>query len=344
MEKVYYWYDGNVPYCTNVTAWQPIDDNYVHMNVPAYSYIDNSHGQQHTSHQVNCTTCWRVTCTPWADFVPGQVVNIRRGHVGYQEGLYHVDLYTPQRWELSYSNAHNCTYNLNQFGAPPPPPPRISIAAHGTSNLSSESSLSSWNNLAQAPPAQHPQQQHSHSHSDDANLGLRLATPYDSSHDSTPYVSQVASSVVYSQHPQEQQQSSVEARVPSTPPSVPPSPASELGTQDLVGPRAPKLPRVTRSVQPLACFFCRGRKIACGPPTSTRSGNQTCEYVVTRHLTFSILCFSHYTATHILTLFFLFGMDRSCARRHLICEYPAESYRGRRAAGPKGASVRPQQR
>ena len=279
MENVYYWYDGNVPYCTDVTAWQPIDDNYVHMNVPAYSYIDNSHGA--TTHQVNGTNCWRLTCFSWADFVPGQVVNIRHGHAGYQESLYHLDLYTPQHWEPSYSNAHNHTYH--QFSAPASP--CTSIASHCASTLSS---LSSWNDLGQSesPQAQHRRQQHSHSHSDGAIPGLQLATPYDSSHssDSTPSVSQVASPVVYSQQPQpqEQQQSPVEARAP-TPTSVPPSPASELATHDLVGPRAPKRRRVTRAVQPLACFFCRGRKIACGPPTSTRGGDRTCEYVVTRH-------------------------------------------------------------
>jgi hypothetical protein len=41
MENVYYWYDGNVPYCTDATAWQPLDDNFVHMNVPGYFYVDN---------------------------------------------------------------------------------------------------------------------------------------------------------------------------------------------------------------------------------------------------------------------------------------------------------------
>src|SRR6266566_6683432 len=39
MENIYYWYDGNVPYCTNatVTAWQSLDDNFV----PGYFYVDN---------------------------------------------------------------------------------------------------------------------------------------------------------------------------------------------------------------------------------------------------------------------------------------------------------------
>ena len=40
--------------------------------------------------------------------------------------------------------------------------------------------------------------------------------------------------------------------------------------------------RITCAVQPLACYFCRGRKIACGPPANQGSGDRTCEYVVTR--------------------------------------------------------------
>ena len=59
MENVYYWYDGNVPYCTDVTAWQPLDDNFVHMNVPVYAYIDNSN--RATTHQVNGTASKRVS-------------------------------------------------------------------------------------------------------------------------------------------------------------------------------------------------------------------------------------------------------------------------------------------
>lgn len=41
MENVSYWYDGNVPYCADATAWQPLDDNFVHMNVPGYFHVDN---------------------------------------------------------------------------------------------------------------------------------------------------------------------------------------------------------------------------------------------------------------------------------------------------------------
>ncbi|KAK0239379.1 hypothetical protein EDD85DRAFT_735865, partial [Armillaria nabsnona] len=44
----------------------------------------------------------------------------------------------------------------------------------------------------------------------------------------------------------------------------------------------------------LACFFCRGRKIACGRPMEG-SADMTCN---------------------------------QCARRQLTCEYPAESRRG----------------
>ncbi|KAI9437685.1 hypothetical protein H4582DRAFT_2077277 [Lactarius indigo] len=46
-----------------------------------------------------------------------------------------------------------------------------------------------------------------------------------------------------------------------------------------VGRRAPKPRRTPRAVQPLACFFCRGRKIACGPPVNLGTGDRTCEYV-----------------------------------------------------------------
>ena len=52
MENVYYWYDGNVPYCTDATAWQPMDDNFIHMNVPGYFYVDN-HGVTHQVNELN---------------------------------------------------------------------------------------------------------------------------------------------------------------------------------------------------------------------------------------------------------------------------------------------------
>ena len=255
MESIHYWYDGNVPYYTDVTAWQPLDDNFVHVNVPVYAYVDNSNGT--TTHQVwhNLQTCQSHVLGLTLCWCHTQLVNIRQshGHVCYQESLHHS--YSPQHWEPSY--AHNCTYH--QFSAPPSP--CTSIASHCTSTFSS---LHGWDGPVRSPPAQHRRQQHSHSHShsDDVVPGLQLVTPY------------------------------------SPPPvSSSPAPAPELRTttttppqEDLVGrlasvSSAPKRRRVTRAVQPLACFFCRGRKIACGPPTSTPSGDRTCEYVVMRQLT-----------------------------------------------------------
>jgi hypothetical protein len=53
MENVYYWYDGYMPYCTDGTVWQPLDDNFFHMNYSGYSYVDKF---QATPHQVNGMT------------------------------------------------------------------------------------------------------------------------------------------------------------------------------------------------------------------------------------------------------------------------------------------------
>jgi len=75
---------------------------------------------------------------------------------------------------------------------------------------------------------------------------------------------------------------------------------------------------------PLACLFCRGRKIACGPPLPG-SGRKTCKSV-----------FSFF--------FFFFGFPRvckeadkilppsqsQCRKRSLQCHYPSESRRGMR--------------
>ncbi|KAI9455357.1 hypothetical protein BJY52DRAFT_1280547 [Lactarius psammicola] len=103
-----------------------------------------------------------------------------------------------------------------------------------------------------------------------------------------------------------------EPRRPSSAPAPIAADSTNTG-QEVVGRRTPKSRRTPRAVQPLACFFCRGRKIACGPPVNlgTGTGDRTCE---------------------------------PCARRRLVCEYPAESYRGRRPSGPKTASGRPQRR
>ena len=63
-------------------------------------------------------------------------------------------------------------------------------------------------------------------------------------------------------------------------PSTAPAPVAEDPTtgQEAVGRRrVPKPRRTTRPVQPLACFFCRRRKIACGPPVNLGAGDRTCE-------------------------------------------------------------------
>ncbi|KDQ51629.1 hypothetical protein JAAARDRAFT_40854 [Jaapia argillacea MUCL 33604] len=57
----------------------------------------------------------------------------------------------------------------------------------------------------------------------------------------------------------------------------------------------------------MACLFCRERKIACGPPPEG-SVDKTCN---------------------------------QCARRHLTCEYPTESFRGQRGGRKKKVKVEP---
>ncbi|KAF8494625.1 hypothetical protein F5888DRAFT_1805358 [Russula emetica] len=301
MENVYYWYDGNVPYCTDATAWQPLDDNFIHMNVPGYFYVDN-YGVTH------------------------QLVNIRHNsHVGFQESVPHS--YAPQYREPHYTNPSDRTRVFNNLASP---------CSTVTSPCTSLSSIA-WSDSVSSPT---PHSQHHHSqsdHSDDAiisgthlHLNLPLlpgglssvtsatssptpphsrgpARQLEHSNDaissesqlqlalppypppSIPVIPQMASPV-YDQpqqqredQDQDQDQQPPDAPVPNTPPSGPSSPALDsTSPQDLVGRRAPKRRRVTRSVQPLACYFCRGRKIACGPPTNSSSGDRTCEYVVRR--------------------------------------------------------------
>lgn len=314
MDNVYYWYDGNVPYCTDATAWQPIDDNFVHMNVPGYFYVDN-YGVTH------------------------QLVNIcHNSHAGLQEGVPHS--YAPQYWEPPHTNSPNRPRVFSNSASP---------CSTVTSSCTSLSSIA-WGDSVPSPTPH--RQHHSHSHSDDAisgtNLQLNLPTlpgppPVSASAAPSPtlqsrgrehstdaisesqlkltlplYPSSIPqmASPAYAQSQQQQQeeqdQPPPEAAAPTTPPSGPPSPALvSMSPQDQVGRRAtaPKRRRVTRAVQPLACYFCRGRKIACGPPTNPHSGDRTCE---------------------------------PCERRQLVCEYPAQSFRGRRSSGPKAAaSVRP---
>jgi len=47
MQNVYYWYDGCMPYCTDATAWQPLDDTFLYTSMSGYSYVDKSQGVAH---------------------------------------------------------------------------------------------------------------------------------------------------------------------------------------------------------------------------------------------------------------------------------------------------------
>jgi hypothetical protein len=85
-----------------------------------------------------------------------------------------------------------------------------------------------------------------------------------------------------------------------------PSPRSPLRLSPV-----PHTKRTLDKKPALACLFCRGRKIACGPPQAG-SKDKTCN---------------------------------QCARRHLKCEYPSESRRGmrkRRSLIPRISSATPE--
>lgn len=66
----------------------------------------------------------------------------------------------------------------------------------------------------------------------------------------------------------------------------------------------------------LACVFCRGRKIACGPPLKDGDG-KSCKYVVSHREIYLCECLSIHLCSQ-------------CQRRSLRCEYPTESRRGMR--------------
>ncbi|EPQ57139.1 hypothetical protein GLOTRDRAFT_127510 [Gloeophyllum trabeum ATCC 11539] len=96
----------------------------------------------------------------------------------------------------------------------------------------------------------------------------------------------------------------------SASPMSPVSPVKTDGTADvdsktqhrMSSPSTSKTSKKVCEKKPvLACLFCRGRKIACGPP-SPGSKDKTCN---------------------------------QCARRHLKCIYPTESRRGQRKRAPK---------
>jgi hypothetical protein len=90
----------------------------------------------------------------------------------------------------------------------------------------------------------------------------------------------------------------------------PTPPAVERLRQDVLSRRAPKQRCITLAVQPLACYFCRGRKIACGPPADLSSGNQICEYVVAHKNILSLHFFLYRNPLYlslrtIITIYFI---------------------------------------
>ncbi|SRR6266446_3980045 len=245
-------------------------------------------------------------------FVPDvtQLVNIRHdGHVGFQESVPHS--YAPRYWEPPHTNAHNRTHVFSNSASPSsvvtspcnslssvawsdsvPSPTSHSRHHSHSDNVTGDSQLQLNLPPYPVPPSVVPSptpHNHGWQHSDDAisESQLRLTLP-----PYPPSIPQMASPVYTESQRQQQQREAqdqprpLEAPAPTTPPSVPSSPAPDSTPQDRVGRRAPapapKRRRITRAVQPLACYFCRGRKIACGPPTDSRSGGRTCEYVVTR--------------------------------------------------------------
>jgi hypothetical protein len=67
----------------------------------------------------------------------------------------------------------------------------------------------------------------------------------------------------------------------------------------------------------LACVFCRGRKIACGPPLKDGDG-KSCKYV------------PHLNSSNTYVNVYFVNLCSQCQRRSLRCEYPTESRRGMR--------------
>ena len=249
-----------------------------------------------------------------------QLVNVRHNsHVGFQESV--PPSYAPQHWEPPSANPLNHTRVFNNPASPcstitSPCASLSSIAwsdsvpsptAHSQHHSHSEDAISTTNlqlNLpahpgppsvsASAAPSPtlhtHGRRQHPDDAISDSQLQLDLPSY-------PPSVPQMASPVYAQPQKQQQQQQQqqgnqdqpppLEAPAPTSPLSAPSSPALDSTLlQDLVGRRAPKRRRITRAVQPLACYFCRGRKIACGPPTNSSGGDRTCEYVSERLSTF----------------------------------------------------------
>ncbi|KAN0107109.1 hypothetical protein V8E52_010486 [Russula decolorans] len=252
MENIHYWHDGTVPYCPSATAWQPMDDNLVPMNVPGYFNVDNS-GAIH------------------------QLINIHHSsHVGFQESVPHS--YAPQYWELPYTTSPNraqvssnlaspcstvtspCTSRFSTAGGDSVPLiPHIQHHSHSNDaicrthlqlNLPSlHGPPSSSVNAVPSPTPHTHSRQHLNDAINESELHLTLAH-YPSS---TPQMA----SPVFTQSPQHQQEEQdrppLETAAPTTPPSGPSSPELVLTpSQDLVGRRAPvpapKRRRIKRAV------------------------------------------------------------------------------------------------
>jgi hypothetical protein len=77
---------------------------------------------------------------------------------------------------------------------------------------------------------------------------------------------------------------------------------------------------------PLACLFCRGRKIACGPPPP-ESTDKSCKWVDD----------IHHPGQPLMNTSFCFRSQ--CFRRQLKCEYPSESRRGMRKKKSSSGNV-----
>ncbi|KAH9022574.1 hypothetical protein EDB85DRAFT_371530 [Lactarius pseudohatsudake] len=255
IENVYYWYDGNVPFCTDATACRPLDDNFLPMNVHGYGY-----------------GYWYADKTQMAH--PHQYMNV--------DHCVSAQKY-PDPYDIHLHHHQAPFTNVTLFELAP-------LLNSPTST--STPSLHSSNSESSSPgPCRHQE---------DATSDTLTALSPSKPQTEPPARSQSAETPV--RLPGPRRPSSALAPVPTDP--------TNTGL-DGVDRRAPKTRRTPRSVQPLACFFCRGRKIACGPPVNLGTGDRTCE---------------------------------PCARRRLVCEYPAESYRGRRPSGSKAASGRPQRR
>jgi hypothetical protein len=186
--------------------------------------------------------------------------------------------------ELSYP------YTLQLYE--PPPPMNVS---DGTSLFCSPTSPCTSSSLSESPSSSQPWSDSESS-----------PTPCQYSDDAVPSVTPVPQPILPPPAPVPAPTQPLEA--PARPPyskrPLPTPPVVESPRQDVLSRRAPKQRRITRAVQPLACYFCRGRKIACGPPADLSSGNRTCEYVVA-HKNIHLHSFIYQNPPTIITIIFI---------------------------------------